>query len=269
MSLISFNKSVINRNDFLTNHSPYQIVPTRNYYDKNLIDTYPIINFENKILIHTSFSTRPFGNKQINTPSSYGNLNIYDKLGDKLNTKYILIHGPANEDEFINFNNGLIHIDKCFKNKIICIEIPSFSKSLRDFKKDINDYDFIDNYLNIINNFKTSINNNIFQMVIDTAHLHANGLNGIQMFQLLDKYKDNYDFIHLNGNIKNKYYPDIHVQLDSSEDKIENSNYLWENVVKLNKICICETKNGDYNYYKLIADEYNYNIVNDNKYYDY
>lgn len=267
MSLISFNKSVIDRNDFLTNHSPYQIVPTRNYYDKNLMSTYPTIDFENKILIHTSFSTRPFGNKQLNNSSSYGNLNCYQVLSNNLNTKYILIHGPANEEEYNNFNNGLIHIDKAFKNKIICIEIPAFTKNFHIFKKDIDDFEFIDNYLNIIYNFKG--NNNTFQMIIDTAHLHSNGLNSSQMFQLLDKYKDNYDFIHLNGNIRDKYTSDIHTQLDSINDKIENSSYLWENVVNLNKICICETKNGDYDYYKLIANEYNYNIVDYNKYYDY
>lgn len=266
MSIISFNKSVKDRNDFLINHSPYQIVPFRYFCPDLEIKNYPNVDFENKILIHSSFTTKPFGNKQLNTDKSLKNLSYYNLLADKLKTKYILIHGPMNVEEYNNFNNGLKHIDNAFNNKIICIEIPAFSKDFHKFKKDIDDFEFIDNYLNNIISFN---GNNSFQIVIDTAHLHSDGLNVNQMFQLLDKYKNNYDFIHLNGNIRDKYTSDVHTQLDSINDKIENSNFLWENVVKLNKICICETKNGDYNYYKLIAEQYGYNIVEPNNGYDY
>lgn len=268
MSIISFNKSVKDRNDFLINHSPYQIVPFRYFCPDLEFKSYPKVDFQNNILIHSSFTTKPFGNNQLNTDKSFKNLSYYNLLADKLNTKYILIHGPMNVEEYNNFNEGLKHIDNAFDNKIICIEIPAFAKALHMFKNksNINDYDFIINYINNIINFK---GNNQFQIVLDTAHLHSNGLSANIMIELLDKFKDYYDFIHLNGNIKDKYTSDIHTQLDSVNDKIDNSYLLWEFVVKLNKICICETKNGDYNYYKLIAKEYGYNIVEPNIGYDY
>lgn len=266
-SIITFNKSTIDRDDFLTNHSPYQIVPLHDrFFYEEFMDTLPNPKFDNDILIHSSFTSRPFGNKQIET--SYGNLKGYNRIANRLRTRYILFHGPSNPEEYNNFVKGLKFIDKCFNNKIVCIEIPAFSSAMHKFIKDSGKscYEFVDNYLKIIYDFKGS---NEFQMVIDTAHMHANGLNGKEMFEIMDKYKDGYDFIHMNGNIKDRFKPDIHTQLDSIDDKIEFSCYLIENIVKLNKICVCETKDGDYLYYEEISKEYGYELVKENKLYSY
>ena len=262
-SVISFNKSTVDKSDFLTNTDPYQILPLHDkVFQEEYLLKYSNINFDNKILIHSSFITRPFSDKQIGNSFWDNNLAGYNKIADTIRTKYILFHGPANINDYNNFTSGLMNIDKFFDNKIICIEIPSFTKELNK----ISSYEFINNYLDTVINFR---GNNQFQIVLDTAHLHANGLKVNQMIELMNKYKDHYDFIHTNGNIREMFKPDVHCQLDSVNDQIEDSNLLWVNMVKLDKICICETKYGDYEYYKEISEEYGYEIVKDNKNYSY
>lgn len=293
MSIITFNKSTSDREDFLVNKSPYQIVPLHDrFFYKEYLDTLPNPEFDNKILIHSSFTTRPFSNKQIGNKRCNDNLKGYELIANKLRTKYILFHGPANIDDYHNFNNGLSNIDLNIKDKIICIEIPAFSKAFIDYIKQnqiinspsnlsnnsnqqINQsnqplnpyYNFICEYLNTVTSFKPV--NNQFQIVLDTAHLHSNGLNGIEIIKLCNEYLSYYDFIHMNGNIKDQFKPDIHTPIDSVNDKIKFSEYVVRNIAKLNKICICETKDGDYEYYQELSDEYGYSIVDKNKLYAY
>ena len=294
MSIITFNKSTSDREDFLVNKSPYQIVPLHDrFFYKEYLDTLPNPEFDNKILIHSSFTTRPFSNKQIGNKKCNDNLKGYELIANKLRTKYILFHGPANIDDYHNFNDGLSNIDLNIKDKIICIEIPAFSKAFNDYIKQnvitnspsnpsnnsnqqINQssnqqlnpyYNFICEYLNTVTSFKPV--NNQFQIVLDTAHLHSNGLNGIEIIKLCNEYLSYYDFIHMNGNIKDQFKPDIHTPIDSVNDKIKFSEYVVRNIAKLNKICICETKDGDYEYYQELSEEYGYSIVDKNKLYAY
>ena len=294
MSIITFNKSTSDREDFLVNKSPYQIVPLHDrFFYKEYLDTLPNPEFDNKILIHSSFTTRPFSNKQIGNKKCNDNLKGYELIANKLRTKYILFHGPANIDDYHNFNDGLSNIDLNIKDKIICIEIPAFSKAFIDYIKhnqiinspsnpsnnsnqQINQssnqplnpyYNFICEYLNTVTSFKPV--NNQFQIVLDTAHLHSNGLNGIEIIKLCNEYLSYYDFIHMNGNIKDQFKPDIHTPIDSVNDKIKFSEYVVRNIAKLNKICICETKDGDYEYYQELSEEYGYSIVYKNKLYAY
>ena len=293
MSIITFNKSTSDREDFLVNKSPYQIVPLHDrFFYKEYLDTLPNPEFDNKILIHSSFTTRPFSSKQIGNKKCNDNLKGYELIANKLRTKYILFHGPANIDDYHNFTNGLSNIDLNIKDKIICIEIPAFSKAFIDYikqnqiinspsnssnnsNKQINQsnqplnpyYNFICEYLNTVTSFKSV--NNQFQIVLDTAHLHSNGLNGIEIIKLCNEYLNYYDFIHMNGNIKDQFKPDIHTPIDSVNDKIKFSEYVVRNIAKLNKICICETKDGDYEYYQELSEEYGYSIVDKNKLYAY
>ena len=294
MSIITFNKSTSDRQDFLINKSPYQIVPLHDrFFYNEYLDTLPNPEFDNKILIHSSFTTRPFSSKQIGNKKCNDNLKGYELIANKLRTKYILFHGPANIDDYHNFNNGLSNIDLNIKDKIICIEIPAFidyikqnqiinspSNPSNNSNKQINQssnqssdqplnpyYNFICEYLNTVTSFKPV--NNQFQIVLDTAHLHSNGLNGIEIIKLCNEYLNYYDFIHMNGNIKDQFKPDIHTPIDSVNDKIKFSEYVVRNIAKLNKICICETKDGDYEYYQELSEEYGYSIVDKNKLYAY
>lgn len=281
-SILTFNKSICKREDFLINKNPYQILPGRSYLYDSLINSFKClnINFENKILIHTTFITRPFSSKSFNNDNSLksckANLMQYIKLANVLKTKYILIHGPMNEDEFNNFNKGLDLINDIFKNTnlIICIEITAFASSLIKLIKNNDYYNFCKEYLNKIINYNT--NNFTFQIVIDTAHLHTNGLNYKDMINLLDYFKNNYDFIHLNGNIKEQLkYPDNHIHINSIDDKIIHSRRLLKYISKLNKICICENQydnennENNYLYWKNISEKYNYKLVDFNNNYSY
>lgn len=280
-SILSFNKSIINRKDFKINKSPYQILPGRSYLYDSLINSFENLNidFDNKILIHTTFITRPFSSSSYETEnklkSCKSNLNQYIKLCNALRTKYILIHGPMNEDEYNNFDKGLDLINEVYKDSelIICIEITAFSSTLIKLVKDNNYYNFCKEYLNKVINYKPD--NFTFQVVIDTAHLHTNGLNYKEMINLLEYFKNNYDFIHLNGNIKDQFkYPDNHVHINSIDDKIEHSRRLLIYVSKLNKICICENtdedKNNDnYEYWENISKKYGFNMVEYNNNYSY
>ena len=294
MSIITFNKSNSDRQDFLINKFPYQIVPLHDrFFYNEYLDTLPNPEFDNKILIHSSFTTRPFSSKQIGNKKCNDNLKGYELIANKLRTKYILFHGPANIDDYHNFNDGLSNIDLNIKDKIICIEIPAFSKAFIDYikqnqiinspsnssnnsNKQINQsnqplnpyYNFICEYLNTVTSFKP-VNNNQFQIILDTAHLHSNGLNGIEIIKLCNEYLNYYDFIHMNGNIKDQFKPDIHTPIDSVNDKIKFSEYVGRNIAKLNKICICETKDGDYEYYQELSEEYGYSIVDKNRLYAY
>ena len=291
MSIITFNKSTSDREDFLINKFPYQIVPLHDrFFYNEYLDTLPNPEFDNKILIHSSFTTRPFSSKQIGNKKCNDNLKGYELIANKLRTKYILFHGPANIDDYHNFTNGLCNIDLNIKDKIICIEIQAFSKAFIDYIKQnqiinssnnsnnqqINQssnqqlnpyYNFICEYLNTVTSFQPD--NNQFQIVSDTAHLHSNGLNGIEIIKLCNEYLNYYDFIHMNGNIKDQFKPDIHTPIDSVNDKIKFSEYVVRNIAKLNKICICETKDGDYEYYQELSEEYGYSIVDKNKLYAY
>lgn len=286
-SILSFNKSVNPRKDFITNRQPYQIFPIQQqFYYEGILKTFPIPSFDNDILIHTSFATLPFSSKQVNSVVSFDNIRGYCKIAKRLRTPYILIHGPANLDGYNNYITGLQNIkdivdDWCIENDyliVICIEIPAFASTLKDVMLkyvNINEeiikndaivnkvcYEFIDNYLSQIPKYN-------FQVVIDTAHLHANGLDGKEMILLLNKYIEYYDFIHLNGNVRDKFKPDKHVQLDSADDKIVDSDIVLSEVAKLGKICICETKDGDYIYYDEISREYGYDLVDPNNGYSY
>ena len=52
MSIITFNKSTSDREDFLINKSPYQIVPLHDkFFYNEYLDTLPNPEFDNKILI--------------------------------------------------------------------------------------------------------------------------------------------------------------------------------------------------------------------------
>ena len=283
-SILSFNKSITNREDFLTNKSPYQIFPSHSFINDNFINTFKQLNisFNNNILIHTAFIIRPFSSNTYKDEYTLDNIkyNIlqYVKLANILKTRYILIHGPMNEDEYNNFDKGLNLIYEILKNRniIVCIEISAFSSSLIKLIKNNDYYNFCKDYLNKIIDFTK--NDLKFQITIDTAHLHTNGLNYKEMIKLLTEFKDNYDFIHLNGNIKPQLkYPDEHIHINSIDDKINHSRRLLIFISQLKKICICENSNNknleenrdNYNYWMNIAKDYNYDLVEYNKNYSY
>ena len=222
--------------------SPCQMMPVQRSYLRE--SQAKPINKEN-ILIHTSYVTRPFSNNSLSVMSkTFHNLELYHKI-----SKDILVHGPANVNEYNNFGLGLSFLNK-LPNKTH-IEIPSFSKELLQI---------IDNHFEFINNYLDSVVNNNFPIVLDTAHLHANGLNTKEMILLFDKYKNNYKYIHLNGNTKSKFLSDVHCPITSELNKMTNIDLLLKSLPK-DKIIISESPCHDWNYWVDLCKKYDFKLV--------
>ena len=222
--------------------SPCQFMPAQRSYLK--LEQAKPINLDN-VLIHTSYVTRPFSSNGLNQMSkTMHNLKLYHKMSPD-----ILVHGPSNPDEYSNFGLGLELLNNLPHKTNI--EIPSFSKQLIAMMD--KPFTFIDEYLKFV------VDNN-FPIVLDTAHLHANGLNVNEMITLFEKYKDSYKYIHLNGNEKAKYLSDIHCPITSDRNKILHVDRLLSNIPK-DKIIISESPCGDWNYWVNLSKEYGWNLV--------
>lgn len=233
--MYSFNLSI---HDDLT--KPCQIMPRRQQglYD---ISSIKIDKTNPKTLIHTSYITHVWQTKAFQYLSTqWLNLDNYFKLAQRIGAKYVLIHGPKSPDEYKLFATGLNWLHDNFdkystESQIkLVIEIPSFTKKLHT--EVTNKFEFIDNYLQLI---VTSG----FDIVLDTAHLYANGLNCDDMIKLIDKYKPNFEWIHLNGNCRQQFTSDVHVFiLDQSNKFYNEADKLLKHISKLdNCICILET----------------------------
>jgi endonuclease IV len=240
---------------------PCQIMPRRNQglYDISSINIEP--GNEN-VLIHTSYITHIWSNKAFEYHSNqWLNLKNYFKLAQKIGSKYVLVHGPQSKEEYDLMYEGLkwLHnnFDEYMTDIKLVIEIPAFTKSFH--MNIIDKYDFIDKYL------QTLVDNG-FDIVLDTAHLYANGLNCEQMVQLIDKYKSNFNWIHLNGNSKTQFTSDKHVfVLDESNKFGSEVEVLLKKISELNN-CICVLETLDYKSVdtSLLDSEYGYkNLLSD------
>jgi endonuclease IV len=258
--MLSFN---ISTSDKKLSKDPCQIMPIqRKYLTQSIVNSYENVNNKN-ILIHTSYVTKIFTNNALNMLSKVQyNLKCYIELAKKIGSKYILIHGPSSKEEYDNFGKGLQVIKQLFNDTDInvCIEIPSFARSLLTTITD--NYNFINNYLDFI------IEKLNCEIVLDTAHLHANGLGGKDIAQLIQKYKDNYTFIHLNGNSKAKYCSDVHTPIESSSDKLTYVSFILESIPK-DKYLISESPCGDWNYWVELCKKYNLKLVDFNDNYNF
>lgn len=222
--------------------SPCQIMPVQRSYLKES-QAKPI--GKKDILIHASYVTRPFSNNSLSVMSkTFHNLELYHKMSED-----ILVHGPSNPDEYNNFGLGLDFLKKLPHKTNI--EIPSFSKKLLATIDD--HFKFVDEYLN-------NIVINDFPIVLDTAHLHANGLSTKEMILLFDKYKDNYKYIHLNGNEKNKFLSDVHCPITSELNKMTNVDLLLKSMPH-DKIIISESPCRDWDYWVELCKKYKFKLI--------
>jgi hypothetical protein len=247
----------------------FQIMPTR----KGLLNPYKYItNTTNtNILLHTGYDFYPF-QQEIFNPSSYQVqlLKSYLETCKQLRVNQLLIHGP-NQPKNLKFFTAGLTILKSYLNDFnsnletnyklqICIEMPAFCKSMYSILDQSNIYDFTLSYFN-------EVVKKGFDIVIDTAHLFSNGLETNQIIDILEIFKDNYKFIHLNGNAHDKFKKDKHTTLTSCPDfepnLIPKSNLILEKVSNLmnsGKICISEQKCNNITYFNKLAKEYNFKL---------
>lgn len=266
---------------------PFQIMPTRQRFIN--LDNYPISPKlspsapSKNILIHTGYDFNIFSEKGISV-NSYAKQLLKNALEFKqrINGDFVLIHGPDTESKLKYFIAGLGAVkyveskfhDVTHTRSHICIEMPAFKSDLFTVidalyrnkpTKNERIFTFINEYLT------TCINNN-FDIVLDTAHLYANGLTTDQIIKLCKDYYDHYKYIHLNGNCKDIYKPDEHTifdpeglykSLNFKQNLILNSDKLLTEIAKLNKICISEEKCNSVDYYKYISNKYGFKLVDD------
>lgn len=259
--MISFNISVSKRDKFykaLSSGAGFQIMPKRlGYIDCSKYEN--IDNTNDNVLIHTGYDMNVFTNMIMQSTYKVNlYLKSYIELANKLKIKNILFHGPDTYETYNKFNNGLIALRNLKeKHKLnVIVEMPAFRKSLLDEIED--DYEFIKSYFN-------QIIKNELQICIDTAHLFANGLNVDQMIDLLEEFKGNYKFIHLNGNCKDVYEKDKHTYILNEDNNIEDADKLLKYISNNLKdiICIMEIKEKNYDEYLEMINGYKLKIVDE------
>lgn len=219
--MLTFNLSVAGDKSFMTElHDPYQIMPaTQAILSNKTLNSYTHCDNPG-ILIHINYVTRPFSEKAL-IPLSFAreNLQMYAALADKIGTKNILIHMPCTSSEMDSIGFGMKVILDIFREKeyVIHFEIPSFKA---DFvKRTIPAHEYISDYLDEVISYSHHFHENCFKIVMDTAHLFANGCNVDDMILLIEKYKTYIEYIHLNGNCYQQYHSDKHVPIYSAANK--------------------------------------------------
>lgn len=270
--LLTFNKSITNRGDFAIDRNPYQIMPERSRFITDpFVKSFPQCDKENDILIHVSYITRPFSSTYIacdRISNLRSGLAGYVNLAKRLNTKHILIHGPDNADGWSNLGIGMGIIRDAIKgtNIMIHIEVPSMSvellKSLRtSLEKE--SWDSANSlYIDSILQFKNELNGQL-RIVLDTAHLHANGMNGEQIGQAIESYRNDSVFVHLNGNERAQFTHDSHCQIFSTLNKIPNVDKLMKFVSEIPLIYVAENNkhSSSYDEWKGFCTKHNLDIV--------
>lgn len=250
----------------------FQIMPAR----FGFVDQFRFKEFTGKtnILLHTGYDFHPFQVEIFNPLSKQSQLlKSYLETCKRIHVDQLLIHGPDQPNALKYFEAGLtiikIYLDDLNSNSNsnsenyklqICIEMPAFTKSMYSILKN-NIYDFILSYFETIIKFG-------FDIVIDTAHLFSNGLNTQEMINILELFKNNYKYIHLNGNCKPQFSKDEHTTLTPCKNfkpnLIPNSDLLLKKAAELmnneNKICISEQKCNDLDYFKKLANDYGFKL---------
>lgn len=251
--------------------------------------------FTNKtnILLHTGYDFHPFQAEIFNPlGKQVGKLKSYLETCKRIHADQLLIHGPDQPSSlkyfeagltilrsYLNdFSNSQTTVPTSSSNFKICIEMPAFTKSMycrcdelqwsglnitaaNDTAAANNIYDFIISYFETVIKFK-------FDIVIDTAHLFSNGLSTQQMINILEMFKNNYKYIHLNGNCNPQFKKDEHTTLTPcpgyKKNLIPDSDLLLKKAAELmnknNKICISEQKCNDVEYFRKLAKDYGFKL---------
>ena len=233
------------------------------------------------ILLHTGYDFHPFQVEIFNPLGKQAEkLKSYLETCKRIHADQLLIHGPDQPSSLKYFEAGLTILKsylKDFSNSgevdlQICIEMPAFTKSMYcrcdelqwsglNIAANNNIYDFIISYFETVIKFE-------FDIVIDTAHLFSNGLTTQQIINILEMFKNNYKYIHLNGNCNQQFKKDEHTTLmpcpGYKKNLIPDSDLLLKKVTELmnnnNKICISEQKCNDIEYFRKLAKDYGFKL---------
>ncbi len=254
--MLTFSLSVSNREFIKQTTEPCQIMPVHSgFLTSSIIGSYYKSEKTKDIIIHTSYMCRAFSPIAFTYNSKIQMLiKQYIKFAKHMGASDILIHGPSSPNEFLNFDLGLDMIKSIIKSENgeketvprICLEIPSFTKEMHKLIN--NSYEFVDNYF-------SKIINAGFNIVIDTAHTFNNGLSNDEVIQLLEKYKDHWRWVHLNGNIRPPKTSDTHCPMFDSKNLIKNPLEFSKKIASFGKNCVCENVYKNYTEWENFAKE--------------
>lgn len=266
-SCLSFNCSTSDRRALAQLSCPFQIMPGghRSLSSAELA-TFEEMKNEN-ILIHMNYITRPFSDNI--SPVTKLNIKNCVKLALRMGTRNILVHMPSNLNEYSSYISGLefllAHV--CDKGCILQLETNPLSKELQSYlginKKNAIDkyYEYTEYLFSLIpKKYRSSVH-----LVVDTAHLFANGFTGESMPTYIERYLPIIDFIHLNGNKNAMFTRDMHVPMYDSRNRIDNVDELMKYLASIEKILIAEdsTEKGTYEDWKKFCDKYKISIVDE------
>lgn len=248
MSLLTFNASV--KNGTQLPNSTYQIMPfaRKHIYDSDITNVVNISPNNANILIHCNYITRPFNNNEYD-PYSNCRLNLekyntlYTRIHDNQpNVKVeILIHLPESEVSFDSLEIGMCIIAECLENvSTVHFEIPSFAKSLIN-SLDIDRETALSRVIDYVIKCEEYCKFNKFKFVPDTAHLWSNGIETFEEYEnVLCTWKNNIDWIHLNGNTESHFRHDKHCRMFENCNKIKCWKKLCEFISTFNVNCVAE-----------------------------
>lgn len=279
MAVLSFNVSVAGDKTFLSKYNhPMQIMPQqRKTITSSMLAQYPIIKEKRLACVHTSYVTRPFSEKMLSPGFQQMNILNYLALANRIGFQYILIHGPESMKEWQLLDGALNVLIELVKKsngpaKVI-IEMPAFKGSfINDLKnvmindisygksdiKDITVQDYISYYFDRIIGYG-------FDIVLDTAHLWANGCTAEDMIYLYKRYAKNMKITHLNGNKRNQFTSDSHCPIFLETNKIDQVDALMKYLSTTNLVLITENASDGVEYvqWKRFADKYGLKIIPD------
>lgn len=129
-------------------------------------------------------------------------------------------------------------------------------------------FEVISNYIDELFGYIPAIYKKQFYFVPDTAHLYADGLDGKLQVKLMEKYKDQIKYVHLNGNLSPMMCKtDKHVPIYDERNKIQETEELSQFLSSSGFICITEnsTVSGEYSEWVKYATKYGFKLVPENK----
>lgn len=129
-------------------------------------------------------------------------------------------------------------------------------------------FKIISNYIDELFAYIPAIYKKQFYFVPDTAHLYADGLDGKLQVKLMEKYKDQIKYVHLNGNLSSMMCKtDKHVPIYDERNKIQETEELSQYLSSSGFICITEnsTVSGEYSEWVKYAAKYGFKLVPENK----
>ena len=276
MSVLTFNLSVTDKDNIASVSEPFQMMPaTRTIMSDKQIEAYK--NAANdKIILHMNYVTRVFKPEAIEVESKERySLRQYVKLATKLGTRNILLHLPCSSSEMSNLGIGMkvMHDEIIRKNMILHLEIPSWTKEyikelgLNTSNSEGNGTEAVIDYLTKVLKIIESFPKDSCFIVLDTAHMFANGCEADDMISIVRKFRQYMRYLHLNGNVNYKFTSDSHVPMFSAKNKIKNYEGMSSAIASEGLICVAEVtkEGGEWKDWEDFAEKFGFRLVKFNE----